>query len=165
MFSRECNAQGFHIASHYQPKQKSIRFRCSCSDTHNDTKGKGQGNQPKKKSRISRTSRPIRGEDFTCKFSFRVYWDAEQNRWFLPYKQAGSIVHSGHIREDPQHMRILAKDMPQNELQLANDSLQSHIPATATGSLLSHRTGLNLEWYQLKILPAIIFRFSLGAAT
>ena len=55
----------------------------------------------KKKRRIVRnkvTKRPIQGEECTCKFAFRVYWDDHRKRWFLPKVQAGTNVHVGHAR-------------------------------------------------------------------
>jgi len=104
-------------------------------------------------SRDNKTERPIKedGEE-TCKFSFRVYWDDVQQRWFLPHQQNGNLQHCGHSHFESKYLRIKTKNLSQEELKLATDCFDSMNSATATGNLLNHRNDIGLEWHQLQYL-------------
>ena len=61
-------------------------------------------------------------------------------------------MHCGCLQENPQFLRIRSEFVPPKELEISEDALDSHISATATGSLLNKRTGLSLEYHQLQYL-------------
>ena len=46
----------------------------------------------------------------------------------------------------------MSKFAPPEELEVSKDALDSHISATATGTLFTKRTGMIMEWHQLQYL-------------
>ena len=91
-------------------------------------------------------------ESHTCKVAWGVYWDKNSKRWFLPKLQSGCLDHSGHTYTLPQNVPIQSKFVPEDELKIAQDALGAKISATASGSLLKNRTGIDLNWHQLQHL-------------
>ena len=89
-----------------------------------------------------------------CTFRFRLYWDEDKERWFFPHKQRGCADHCGHLHVAPQFLRMQTRFEDANELEVAEDALESHITATATGSLFTRRTGRHLDIHQLKYLKS-----------
>ena len=88
-----------------------------------------------------------------CLFKFRIYWDDDLARWFLPHRQKGCISHCGHMRLDSTHLRLQSRHvLNATELQVTRDSLSSKISATATVGLIEKRTGFQLEWQQVQYL-------------
>ena len=88
----------------------------------------------------------------TCPFRFRLYWDEEKERWFFPHKQRGCVQHCGHLQVTPQFLRMQTRFEPQEELEIAENALDSHISAAATGTLFAKRTGKLLDIHQIKYL-------------
>lgn len=114
IFVRACHAAGFLIKASYQRHAKCIKFRCKRSNYYKkaDTTQRVRNVKDPSKPPVPRNRRsnlPVAGEEVTCKFLFRVYWDDRRQRWFLPIKQAGCLCHCGHVRENPESLRMMAR--------------------------------------------------------
>ncbi|KAL7551396.1 hypothetical protein ACHAWF_015520, partial [Thalassiosira exigua] len=163
LFFRACHSAGFTIHGEYEKEYECIVFECSMGKFHDETKVKSAQNKRHRivknqseppKERTRRTLRPIKGggKDILCPFRFRVYWDNNHRRWFLPHLQMGNPCHCGHISEKPEFIRIRSKFAPDNDLKISKDAMECNISATASSSLFTKRSGLSLEWHQLQYL-------------
>lgn len=124
VFVHACRKAGFLVVMKgWEKKQGVIVVGCNrlrfnydkkqaahaLSSSENDTSAMGDGVRSKKKKKkkaVRNTQRPIKGTGETCKFSFRVYWNAEKNRWYLPKKQRGCLVHVGHPKKTPNQICV-----------------------------------------------------------
>ena len=164
MFVLACKAAGFNVNCKYKKDRHCILFSCVRGSYHNEAKSReyfekrlrivqdsSQAPIPRKR----KSRKPMKeedGDDITCKFVFRLYWDSTLKRWFLPHEQTGNLDHCGHMHVDPAHLRLMTKFAPVEEIKIAKDSLEIKISATASRNLLEKRTGIALEWYQLQYL-------------
>ena len=41
---------------------------------------------------------PVKGEEEKCPFYFNVWWDEQQQRWYLPSQQCGNKEHKCHMQ-------------------------------------------------------------------
>ncbi len=146
-FVRPCLSGGFNLMSKgWEGSHSCIRFVCN-RGKHYRRKPPEAGKVPT--DRISRTCRPIRGETETCKFSFKVWWDGDLNRWYFPKAQAGCKHHTGHTHREPHECRLLAKDYGEDVIQTIIDALQSSIRPAQIQALISTQTGHGMDRKQI----------------
>lgn len=95
----------------------------------------------------------MEGNDELCPFFFKVYWDNNRKRWFIPKKQKGEKVHCGHKQQQPSDIRLEAKHLLSSEdEELAKQSFDSFISTSSAKSLLETRSEgkvFGLSWQQL----------------
>ena len=164
---------GCRITGSWNPSLKCIRFRCFCAklnDVHTDNdhfvkrrptkKLKFPDNTPVE--RVRKTQRPSKlteeesldqclahVDETICKFSFRVYWESDLERWYIPQMQSGCKCHNGHPHVDHPLLRIQPRHaLPSNELDVATSSLNSNIGPSQTAALIHNQTGILLDWNQ-----------------
>lgn len=167
LFVLACREAGFIIHAEYECSMKAIRFGCKLKKYHNESKKKKyQADRPRDVRdptqppipRERKTQLPLKHDDDdkededNCPFYFNVYWDEDSERWFIPHQQKGSLDHCGHMHTNPDHIKIQSRHVPKEEIEISKDALDAKISATATGSLLKKRTGLQLDWQQLQYL-------------
>ena len=64
----------------------------------------------------------------------------------------GTLLHSGHVVQDPAHVRMLARSIGVDELELQQQMLKSHHRPRGISRVTFERTGIELEKYQIKYL-------------
>ncbi|KAL7529078.1 hypothetical protein ACHAWF_002826, partial [Thalassiosira exigua] len=167
---RSCSKAGFHVGCRYYKNRTNVIVSCDKSRFSNQDKSK---EYYVKRSRIvqnpdkppapkkSKTVRAIKScvdhnvSESTCPFKFHVYWDATNNRWFIPRQGSGCIRHEGHLRIDPECVRMVTRHaLPDHQHKVATDSLETGIDTTSTAGLIEKRTGLSLSWQQVHYLKA-----------
>ena len=168
-FARSCKDAGFAVMMKgWFHKRSRVYFSCKRGRSHlpTDLTADGQtqssndaltaapdGTPAKQRTkRVATISRPVAGEEHTCAFGFCVFWHPELKRWYLPKKQGGSPLHSGHVVQDPAHVRMLARSIGVDELELQQQMLKSHHRPRGISRVTFERTGIELEKYQIKYL-------------
>ena len=105
--------------------------------------------------RVATTQKPIKGEGETCPFLFSVYWNEDFKRWYIPEKQPGCANHTGHIRLTRDIAPARKEDMPEDELAIAMDCIDSKMKASALDKLIMKRNGISLTTGRLEYLKKI----------
>jgi hypothetical protein len=163
IFSVACYHAGFNLVANWMKREECVVFGCNRKRFHNEERNKDQmskrprnvkdqSKEPAQRDR--KTVRPIKENDEeTCKFSFRVYWDSDKERWFLPKQQSGSLKHCGHGHFDSKLLRLEAKHgLSADEQKLASDCFQTKNTTTGTTNLLNYRKNIGLERHQIQYL-------------
>jgi hypothetical protein len=153
---------GCRIHGSWDPDRQCIRFQCFRSKKNNSQYTIDYYNtkiRPKKKlkhsssppvERVRKTQRPSKftleenldqdlphDGNMTCKFTFRVYWESDLERWFIPQKQSGCKCHNGHPHVDHPILRIQPRHaIPLNEIGVAVSSVNSNIGPSLTSALI-----------------------------
>ena len=92
---------------------------------------------------------PAFDED-TCKYRFRVSYDDQLKRWFLPHTQSGCRHHNGHPHIDLPCLRMQPRHvLDKNEIEIAESALKSEIGAGRTAEMVHKRTDVSLDWNQV----------------
>ena len=145
-FVRPCIAAGFNlVAKGWEDRNKSLYFMCNRGRSHKNCDNKSANDKY-----VSRTCRPIRGEDDTCKFNFKILWNDQKHHWCIPKKQAGCKDHCGHTHREPHECRMYAKDCGKNKLDLIVDSLNSSIRPSLVSSFIATREGHAMDAQQVR---------------
>ena len=148
LFVRSCVDAGFNlVAKGWKEKRQALVFICNRGRTH-----KQNDSKEARDDLISRTCRPIRGEDETCKFTFKINWNASKQRWCIPKEQAGCRDHCGHTHREPHECRMYAKDYGTDALDLILDGLNSAIRPSLVSSLIGTREGHAIDPSQVRYL-------------
>jgi hypothetical protein len=87
------------------------------------------------KKRNTSTERP-RNQDDLCPFFFNVYWDPDQNRWYVPQRCPGDPTHAGHAFKEAHCVVIPAKNVGVDSVKLAEDCLKQHTSTDAIKALM-----------------------------
>ena len=150
-FVRACIEAGFNLVAHgYDSKRtNSMRYRCNRGRFHKQSTPK---DPEKVQDRITRTFRPIRGEDDNCKFGFQILWNQHKSRWCIPREQAGSRQHTGHTQREPHECRMYLKDLGQEAIQLIIDGLNSSIRPAQVTTLINATNKHQLNDQQIRNL-------------
>ena len=162
IFARACHSAGFNIHAEYCNRKNNtfpnILFSCVKGKDRNEVKeAEYTSKRPRNvknphQAAIPRSTRTLAPRHSKCPFRFRVYWDNEVSRWFLPHKQSGNACHAGHCQLSSEHLSIRTKFAPKNELALSVDLLDCHVGTTAAARVIQHRTNLPLDVEQLRYL-------------
>ena len=135
------------MAKGWEKQRKYLPFICNRGRAHKEKKTEANNKY------IARTCRPIRGEDEeTCKYSFKVWWNEEHQRWCIPKEQAGCKDHNGHTHREPHECRMYAKDYGKDALELIVDGFQSAICPSMIASLIDTREGHAIDASQIRHL-------------
>ena len=148
-FARACQAAGFNVLSKgYDKDRYYCRIVCQRGLFARNSRGSGtdEGIQ------THRSQRPFAGEHKKCPFDFKVYWSNRSQRWYLPMCGNGDPKHDGHLRRAPETVRVLMKNTPIDERQIAQDILSQFGACTTTIAVLRKRTGLSVSKDQMKHL-------------
>ena len=151
-FTRPCVDAGFNLISKgWDHRHNFVNLVCN-RGRHAKTNGESE-DEPSTEAptgSVFRTCRPIRGEDDTCKFGFKVLWNENHNRWCIPKEQAGCKDHNGHTHREPHECRMYAKDYGEDAMKLVIDSLQSAIRPSLIASLIDTREGHHINPKQIR---------------
>ncbi len=101
-------------------------------------------------SKKTTTTRPIKGSDGRCPFSFSIYFDHTNQRWYFPHQQAGNKCHVGHFPVPRAVANPGAAAMTQEEQALDADCVQAHVPTGARKKLIMKRSNVYMTKTQLR---------------
>ena len=147
-FTRTCVEAGFNLISKgWDHRHNFVHLVCNRG---RHAKSTGESAEEAPTGSVFRTCRPIRGEDDTCKFGFKVFWNETHKRWCIPKEQSGCKDHNGHTHREPHECRMYAKDYGEDAMQLVIDSLQSAIRPSLIASLIDTREGHHINPKQIR---------------
>lgn len=150
-FVLPCTEAGFNlVARGWQHEHNFVKYMCSRCRYHTEKPPKDPAKV--KPETVTRTARPIKQEDATCKFLFKVYWNPDHKRWYIPKEQAGCREHTGHTKREPHECRLYLKHLGKDAVELAIDTLKSAIRPSQVADLLSARCGHLLDDKQIRSL-------------
>ena len=85
----------------------------------------------------------------TCPFCFNVYWDTGMERWYICENGTGCCKHVGHPEKQEAEVKQMAKDVKEEELEIARDQLDTNHHPAAVSALVAKRMGVWLTTDQL----------------
>ena len=156
-FARACQAAGFSVISKgWEHTRLLTRFICQrgrrAKDSNTDASIATGSNDTKPSHH--RSQRPFAGQHKICPFNFTVHWSPDKQRWYLPKIANGNPNHEGHLQRAPEIVRVLMKNAPINEREIAQDILSQFGACTTTVAVLRKRTGLSVSKDQIKYLSS-----------
>ena len=150
-FVRACIPAGFVLVNKgWEKKLNKCVFMCSRGRQHKPHKDLSQERTTKGK--IPLTKRPVEGKADRCRFQFPVYWDVLRSRWYVFKEMGGFAGHCGHTRVEPASLRLRATAFGPEETRLQMTELHAQVNPTAISSVTLHRTGIDVEDYQIRDL-------------
>ena len=145
LFSKPCQLAGFRlITKGWEWDNNCIVFTCSrCKHSTNPI----FHSKPKKKT-PHQTEKPV-GDQPSCPFLFRVYWSPLNQRWYLPHKQAGNLLHLGHHKRDPDEIRMWSNSLDSETKDIIAIAAKMRMRPQTIARFIYELRGIELEPYQL----------------
>ena len=131
--------------------ESTDEMNITSNDPHNVVKNKGL---PPRLTKLIRPS-PANNES-RCPFGFSLYWDGDASEedgtglWYFCADGTGCKSHRGHLKKNPEDVKLSYRTVPPSELEYARQSMALNAETAIVQPLVAHRTGITLSQDQLR---------------